>query len=273
MKPKHIEDTSGGGTMTKKDETGKRAVSEVVGYVIVIGIIITSVGMVYSNAFPLFTDTQDRETFKNAEEFLSVLRGNFDDMTERGIQKRGTEVRLKDSALDIRDGSVENASMEIAGIFDTGAEIEPIAYETPQGELVYENGAVFVESESGAAMMKDPGWSFTEDSVVMSGVITQHATAQGTRRIEGDGIVFVRSRVLREVSKTVQESSHGTVRIDINSPRVEAWEAYFNQLDSRFDDSEVDFVSITVSGDDLTVRIDNYDRFIFTGTEIGTGLS
>ncbi|MFC6988243.1 hypothetical protein ACFQJD_05030 [Haloplanus sp. GCM10025708] len=115
-----------------------RAVSDVVGFVLVFSLIITSVGVVTVFGISTLEDARTDERINNAERAFDVLADNFDDIARGGAPSRATEIKLAETSLTLAetvDLSV-NASDEADPY---PSEFRPIVFSAgSETDIVYE---------------------------------------------------------------------------------------------------------------------------------------
>lgn len=223
-----------------------RGVSELVGFVIVFGIIIGSVGILYMTGFSAMGAVQEQEQTRNAERAMDALAENLNDIVEtEGVSYRSGE-------LSLRQGTLSSASDETAVAVDVPGEgwmnaSGTLSYESGGTEIVYEGGAVFRSTESGDWTIREPPIRCTGDTAIISLVQLEvdetAVTAAGTRAISATH------------SKTTLNRTDTTVTLEINSPRTAAWERSLDETgceDSVNKDDET--VTFEIDKDNIVVR-------------------
>lgn len=241
--------------------TDEMGVSEVVGYIIILGIVLGSVGIVFTNALPVLENTQEREHISNTERTFNTLQANINEIVEREVPQRATEMRLWDSTVMVdQDFSWINSTDETSpGSGDwRNRSHNPIVYEMGEEKIVYENGAIIRVSGDEMAMLSEPRWRFDDgrDAAVLPVVRTS-----GQSRVSGGGTVLVRAEVRN--SRTPFGPETDFTRFTINSSYDEAWERYFERLDEEHD---------IVTADGTQIEVDA-DRIIYSETLLTNRLS
>jgi hypothetical protein len=202
----------------------ERAVSDILGYVIIFSIVITSV-FVVASGFGVLDDVRDAERVKNAERAFDVMAENMAAIYERDAPSRSTEIDLGDS--EIFYGS--NVSITISGDGTEFAayQIRPVEMRvTSDQSLVYEGGAVFRQQRDSAFMTREPPFFISERRVHVPVVQTTAPALESA----GSTTVLVRGESTRRaVLESDTEDSYDRVTIEISSPRFEAWEEYLEE--------------------------------------------
>jgi hypothetical protein len=217
---------------------GEKAVSEVIGFVIILSIIFTSIGIVYTNAIPVLENTEETEHLNNAERAMITLQSNVEEMLERGVPKRGTEMRLRAGELEMPEVEEAQVVFNFTGIGNLSGEQSqfpvPVKYSLADRSVVYENGAVIRNpSGNGSTMVRNPGWIINEDRVMLTTVDTR---LRGVGRRVGDGTAIIRMERGGDGSidgNVTELSSSDTVNVTVVSENSQAWAAYFRRFDDR----------------------------------------
>lgn len=170
----------------------ERAVSEVVGFVLVFSLIIATIGIVYTTGLGGLQDTRDVERVNNAERAFDVLANNLQTLARGNAPNRATEIKLSDAELEL--GNRLTSTTSATGFND---EIEvaarPLTYRIDDSEIVYERGAVIRVDDGGegARMIREPDLLFGEERTVIRHLLPRG----GTQHISGDATVLVRAQV------------------------------------------------------------------------------
>ncbi len=215
-------------TRTSRDvgsSADELAVSEVIGFMVIIGIVFTSIGLIYYNASPIVERAQDREHAGNSERVFDVLAANMDEIVRNDVPKRGVEMRLQDSTLaaEIDDIVVVNTSTEDpAGTWTNRTRnVVPVTYEVGEYKLRYENGAVFRQYDEGSVMIREPSWTITDEKIIMPMVLTS-----GGESVSDAGTIFM--RLESKSGGTERYETPDSFEVEFNSTAHDAWARYFN---------------------------------------------
>lgn len=260
----------------------ERAVSEVVGFVLVFALIVTTVGVVYVSGFSGLENARDAERVNNAERAFDVLADNIADLYRGESPNRATELNLAESNL--RFGEPTNFRVTITnsklGSPTYSDNLDPIVY-TAQGrstEIVYENGAVIRDDQSGAIMQKRPPFVFTSTGSKEVAILPLIQTrSYGGASVAGSGTVLIRTELaLSEVMNNdhvevadetgITPSTHYEVEfvLETTPNRAVVWERYLeNELESELGESN----PCSVGDDTVTCSFD-VDKLYVTATRI-----
>lgn len=240
-----------------------RAVSDVVGFVVVFSLVAATVGIVSVTGIGILQDARDAEQVNNAERAFDVLADNMADIHRAGAPSRSTEIKLDDARLEVRSSVVIN----VTGVDPSGTNpnvsysTTPIMYEG-RGDtaIVYEGGAVFRDSPRGGIVTEKPPFRFADGGVIIPIIQTQQ---MGNTTSVAGGTVRVRAeRAVREpLPEFVQRASdYDALIVNITSPRHRLWQRYLE------DDAEA---TCTVTRPEtVQCRIDDPKRLSVTRTLI-----
>lgn len=219
----------------------ERGVSDVLGYVLVFSLVVSTIGMVYTTGLGGLDDVRESEKLSNAERAFDVLDANVEDLVGGTAQTRATEIKLEGATLDFEDPVIVNVSNANGSFYR--AEMRPIYFvgETDDTRIVYENGAILREDGDSAVVRNEPDISFGEKTVIPL-VVTR--TRDSGR--SGSGTVLVRTEVAdRSVVRLPAEGGDAT--ITVTSPRADAWADHV---------SESSAVDCTVANATATCTVD-----------------
>jgi len=206
-----------------------RAVSEVVSYVLVFGLIVSAVGVVSVTGLDTLQDRRNAEQLDNAERAFDVLADNIADIHRRGAPSRATEINLGQAELSTGPNVTMRVSVDEGSGFDQVADrrIRPLVYDGDEDRrLVYEGGAVFRTNPDGGLVVQDPPFIVAGDRVYIP-VIGLNSPSATTL---GGSPVLVRTR---EQSTTLAYDNAGgnvdAVRVTIeNSDQQPLWNQYLS---------------------------------------------
>jgi len=228
-----------------------RGLSDVIGFVLVFGLVVSAVAVVSVGGFQVLEDARDSQQATNAEQALHVLDGNVEDLAVRGAPRRSTEILLSDAELTFGDPVALNVTAGGTNYYATT--VTPLVYRTDGGaELVYVNGAVLRQHGDDAYVANEPRISGGDRTLVPFVVTSARgggASATNTRR------VLVRTVVNGREVRTFDDSN---VSLNLTTPRAAAWERYLeDELGAECegpDDGLAGKVSCPLPGDEVYVQ-------------------
>jgi hypothetical protein len=218
----------------------QRSISEVVGYVLVFGLVLTSVGLVTFSGLGSLEDARDSEQANNAQRAFDVIADNMASIHERNAPSRATEVDLPDSEIYL--GS--EVRMRVEGDGETLADrrFEPIVHRLSKNrKLVYEGGAVFREGQEGGIVIRDPPMMANSERVHVPIIATYAPAPQSA----GSTTILLRGKsTQRSVLASDTTGEYDNVTVTVQSSRYDLWE---RTLSNQGFDCTVDESAVQVS--------------------------
>jgi len=215
-----------------------RGVSQMVGFILIFGILITSVGIVSTVGFDQLDAIRDHEQDRNAERAVDLLGQNFDEIQQGQTTVRAGEFDLNDGSLGTLPASDSAiiASVESSGTpgadYEERIPLNALVYEFDDTRLAYEGGAVLRQDQGGTILLDSPSFACTDNRALVS-VVTVDTESQ--RQI-GDGTVTTRlqknvSSIRFPLNRTGENSTEGTatVSVEIDSEFEQGWSRHLDE--------------------------------------------
>lgn len=229
-----------------------RAVSELVGFVLVFGIILSSVALLSVTGFQAMEDYQEVEQQRNAQRAMTALADNFNDVARHdGIDRRYGELSLRGGTISTNaDGPTvyinltSSANSGALSEYDTGGdpelefELGAFEYEAESTAISYQGGAVV--HKQGELFIREPLVRYNEDTnVAVISLVKIDGTGRSIQSSGGQGVTI-------SVDDRTSEL-YNTDDIDTIESDDEPWSGELAELDGSIDDSaDVDRVLVTI---------------------------
>lgn len=222
-----------------------RAVSEVLGTVLILGLVIGVSGVLVATGGGLVTDTRTQTGLQHAETQMAGFdtvasdvgygdadHGRFDFAFATG------GMRVDDDAgwIRITHQNYDGSADEVVLNESLGA----VVYRTDSGEVAYQNGGVF-RYEGGSTLVSPPELHYREQTLTLP-LLQVEGSGGGTRTVgalvQSEGAT-ARERVFPDAGQTYDDGSTpyrnpiagGTVTMTVHSRYYEAWASYFRTHD------------------------------------------
>ncbi|MFT4882055.1 MAG: hypothetical protein ACI9HI_002075, partial [Salinirussus sp.] len=207
-----------------------RGVSEVVGYVLIISLVITTVGVVSVSGVSVLQDAREAEQVENAKRAFDLLADNVEDIYREGAPSRSTEVQLGSAQLVAERTTTINVSWTNSTGFRQfqPLEIRSVTYEGGGNDrLIYDAGAVFRLSrpDGEGAVLREPPLVVTPARTVIA---TPQTVGRGTSAISGS-TALIRTEILSS-SVLARGTQYANITMNVTSPH---WRAWRKALDER----------------------------------------
>lgn len=233
-----------------------RAISEVLGFVLVFALVTMTIGVVYTSGFSGLYHAQQSEQLENMERAFDVLDDNFEDIHHRGAPNRATEIKLADGELAFEDPVdvtiyAEDASDPSDNV--TFAMVtEPIVFRYGDTGIIYDQDAVIRRQSGGSAMLSAPGWVVDADRAVIPFLET-HRKGQYESMQGGQTILVVATSKSRGSVDSFDPPGDTTINVTIGSEHTGAWRQYLASEGFTITREQPDLVSAEITTDSLYV--------------------
>ncbi len=230
-----------------------RAVSEVVGYVLVLALVVSTMGVLFTTGFGTLQDAQQAEQVNNVERAFDVLDANFEDMYRDGAPSRATEMRLVDGSLGFGESTVITVEQ---GENNTSIYPRPLVYsDGGDTEIVYEAGAVIRTDGDASVMKSEPGFLISESESTVH--VLRTSASSGTSAHTGAGTVLVVGSQPSSGPQVTTFDSGEEINLTVETTRADAWDRYFTAYENEGVGQVVDrgeeSVTYQVESEEVTV--------------------
>ncbi|MCL9814339.1 DUF7289 family protein [Natranaeroarchaeum aerophilus] len=245
-----------------------RAVSDLLAFVLVFGIIITSVGVVYIFGLGALGDAQAAQQDRNAERAFSSMGASFNDLQTNRGQERLAELNPRGARMSIDESS---PTISVDGISELNdQDMGAMHYDNDNTRISYELGAVFRSDDENSVMIREPEFVCRQlEDPDETRAIVSFVDAS----IEGDGPTAVGSESTMQIGAIQEEQQAHThdneIEITIEgSSHADAWARYFDANDWEGDFNDIE------SGDEVTATCENpsADKVVVRSTEVDLSL-
>ncbi|MES3518197.1 MAG: hypothetical protein PPP58_11080 [Natronomonas sp.] len=212
-----------------------RGVSEVIGFVLIVSLILTTIGIVFVGGLGGLEDARDFERVNNAERAFDVFANNLQKTARGEAPNRATEISLSAASIEVVDEQLFSVSEDGQTI---ARQPRPIVF-SPDGsqtQITYETGAVIRSDGSGSSVMvREPDFLIDDERMVIRVLDTRG----GQQSIAGDTTVLIRTTGASPRLRIVERDDPTDIQIQIESEHTDAWERYLEgELRAAFDETE-----------------------------------
>jgi hypothetical protein len=225
--------------MEKKYNRSEIAVSEVVGFIIILGIMMTGIGLVTLYGYPALIQEQSNANIKNMERNMIVLQNDIESLTYKSVPYEETSMQVSGGVLSVENPATPPDKPYFTIYYTGNPDIEfrsgEIQFESSSQDavVILENGAVIIRywsDPTGSAMISEPRWYY--DSPTKTFVIPL-ITVSSDVPLSQSGVGTVRMNIT-ESPPEMYPHSGGTVSVaydpDITNHHQTAWDNYFDKL-------------------------------------------
>jgi hypothetical protein len=225
------------------------AVSEVVGFMIIFGIMLSGIGLITLYGYPMLLQEQQNANIRNMERNMIVLQSDLNALVYKSVPYKETTMQVSGGTLRVDPGGLTSSITVANGTDIRNYPLGEILYESQDGTttISLENGAVhtrLTSSPTGSAMLAEPRWFYdlSTQTFVMSIIridsseyLTQ--TGIGTVRMKLTPVILAQEKFDFNNGNEVTI----TYTADNENNYNTAWRNYFNTLGMTY-----------ISGDDTS---------------------
>jgi len=238
----------------RPDPSDDRAISDVLAFILVFSIIITSVGLVYVFGMGALGEAQVNEQNRNAERAFETITVSFSDLQDgRGVE-RLSQLNPRGGQVSV-DGSTRlNVSVDGASWYD--GPVGSLDYNHEGTEISYELGAAFRADDGHSVMVRPPEFVCTTSSSGPDRAIVSYTNLTATQPSSVSTSSTLRIRATKDGTELNRSDGPLTVTIE-DSTHADAWERYFEENGWSSVDGpsgSTGDVEATCAADDATIR-------------------
>ncbi|GAB3668770.1 DUF7289 family protein [Halopiger thermotolerans] len=226
----------GGGRPTLPLQRDERAVSELIAFILVFGIILSSVAVLSVTGFQAMEDYQEVEQQRNADRAMTALAANFNDVLRSdGVEQRYGELTLRGGTITVDEGVALNVSVDGDFIGDksefdldhvrdgNSLPLGAFTYESGDASVKYEGGSVVRTEATGSVALEEPRIRYDDDrDVAIVSLVVLEESGRSIQSHGGQGVTITvenrTSAVYRSTEvnvSVVSGDSHGVWKDDI----------------------------------------------------------
>lgn len=214
--------------------SSEEAVSEVMDFVTILGILVISIGMIGVAGYPMLKNAQEANYVENTKQSFAVLAENINKVMSGHAPSQNVELKLYGGMLSVIPASTRTSTINITlNKTEPGGSTSELTYDFDLGAIEatfdnaivgYENTGAWVNYTSGATfMIAKPEFVIANDNVFIPVV-----TIGGTSSVGGSGLVrIVVEDKWIDLNVTTNVSS---IKIIVNSSYTNGWQKrFFNE--------------------------------------------
>ncbi|MEM3085868.1 MAG: hypothetical protein QXO51_07470 [Halobacteria archaeon] len=224
-----------------------RAVSEVVGYLIIFAIVMLAMSVIYVNSLSAMLRTEEQSYLANVDQSFKVMSFNINRILAGSAPAQSMEVRLRDSTISLLQKSTLNVSWmnrTSGGNDTTGVEtLATVEHYFRDRKIAYEGGGVWTKSpDGGVAMLSAPPFIVDNTTVIPYATLSTANTSRSGRSLVHVELE-VPCRVLGQCAPPVETKINATrVTLNVTSEYCDGWKTFFERTlefaAAHFDDAD-----------------------------------
>lgn len=209
----------------------EKAVSEAIGFVLILGIVISGIGLVTLYGYPVLVKEQSNTDVKNMERAMIVIQNDMKSLCFKNVPYKETSLQVSGGTLEVINSSSYGGYMNVTT--DAGPKIYrfgALTYWSDRSNevITLENGAVMLRQDgaAGSAMLAEPRW-FYDDSTDTFVIYIMNITTETS--MAKSGMTTVRMSLVGSESQSIPVPG-GNVAVEYTSgssgDNSVAWENY-----------------------------------------------
>ena len=211
-----------------------RAVSDVLAFVLIFGVMVTSVGLIAVVGFDAVEGMSDGEQLQSAEVSMAELADQMTGIADHEAPVRSTEFRMRGATTRVIDSPTLNVTITSEGGDEWNASISlgGVAYELGDSTIAVVGGSVVRVDGTHAVMLREPPFMHVDDRARLNLIQVRMLRTSGA--ITTDSTVQLRSHHDRTRLITPDNRSQlrdvVAIHIDVvgDDPIAEVWDGYFD---------------------------------------------
>lgn len=204
----------------------ENAVSEVVGFILIFGMVVLAIGIIYAFGYPMLQSNMETSVFESSEQSFIVLQSNMKAVAFEQSPVKTVKMKLQGATLAYSNESSIQLDYNGTTIKKPLGRIE---YIQDERRIVYESGGVFkLYNHDSQVLVSNPHIFSTVtasgENVVSVGIITLYGdeTSSG-----GEGIISLSMN--HNDSQITQLNDNATLILTINSTLAPRWHTHLEE--------------------------------------------
>lgn len=237
-------------------------VSEVVGQLLILTIVVLSVSVVYSAGLPILNSSQDAIQFEALRQGFLVLQSDVNKALYDQSPIKTTVLQMGGGSLSLGNGgTLEVRALNASGtpIYSTSLGLTHVEYVQGDKRVAFVNGGVLEMDREGGVVLSPPKLFVYEDvkngEVVLASSLSRLRNATGTTTgVSGKGTLRVQASY-NSTNVTLFESGSGRVHLNFSAPVYHpVWRRFFNDLRGKLSDT----AALAIGGVDEEINVTVY---------------
>jgi len=217
----------------------EKAVSEAVGFVLILGIVISGISLVTLYGYPVLLKEQSNTDVKNMERAMIVIQNDMKSLCYKNVPYKETSLQVSGGTLEVINSTSYESSINVTNgtpSLQKNYTVGALIYRSDRGTevITLENGAVMTRQEgsTGSAMLAEPRWFYDGPTgtfvIYIMNITTDDLMAKS-------GMATVRMRLVDVETDVYTDPGDVTVTYtrDGGNDLSVAWENYLTGIDAR----------------------------------------
>jgi len=216
------------------------AVSDIVGFMLILSIMIVSLAAISLFAQPILNESKDEIYFSNMEQSFTLLHSDTNDIASGRSTIKTRDLNIANAQMNFDPKSTQ-VIINIPGkmiIFEAGS----IEYDIKDSKVCLENGALLSSYGTGSIVVSEP-FIYTDGKTTVINLVQLDGPAFS---VGGEGIVRITQQ--KNFTESYVYPDPQNVKITINSQYAGGWAHYLEKQGFNIESSTSNSVTANISG-------------------------
>ena len=214
----------------------ERAVSEAIGFVLILGIVITGISLVTLYGYPVLLKEQSNTDVKNMERAMIVIQNDMKSLCYKNVPYKETSLQVSGGTLEVVNSTQYGGFINVTNgttLFQKNYTVGALIYRSDRSNevITLENGAVMTRQDgsTGSAMLAEPRWFYDVNPVTGENTLVIYVMNITTDDLMAkSGMATVRMSLVNINTQPVPVSSRVVVKYvsGLSGDYSVAWENY-----------------------------------------------
>lgn len=251
--------------------TDDRAVSETLGYILILGVVIMVTSAAFVNSYSVITDTREKVKSESMEQGFRKIQNIVEYTAYSKNPQKSIRLLVNEGTISVKEGNTMNITVNASGstLYSKTSEMGLIEYEYKDYTVAFENGGVWKKSLEGTTIVSEPRIFIYREQIGNEIVTFVSLTQiQGQGSVGGHG--FVNVLVKYNSSETRTYNNSGYIHLNLTSEYAEAWDDYFEGMREGLENNTV--LQTRLNGNSIEASI-YYDKLVLTEYTLNAKIS
>jgi hypothetical protein len=205
-------------------------VSDTLGYIIIIGIVVTAIGITYMLGYPMLQNMISSGHVQNMERGFIILGNNVDRVMEQSTPMQNTELSMRGGTLMVvKYGKFTISYTNTSGTFEDSWDLYTIKYDYPGSRIIgYEFGATMEKygagnTIQGGTVLKKPKMVVGDPFIIP--IVNLYGSG-----IDKAGSGLAEVLIYGGETNIIRHDDVDYVDLTVESDFYLAWEEYFKEI-------------------------------------------
>jgi hypothetical protein len=257
--------------MKRKKPESNKAVSSVLGYTLILGIVILILSIIFIHTYSMVNQTREKVKYGSMAQGFEKIQNMINYVAYSGTSERSIRIMLNEGSISVTRGckisiSVYNTTSTVP-VYNYSGYSGAVVYSYGDYKIAFENGGVWLSSHGMPSIVSSPRIFLYKKIINNQTVFFMALTfINGSGSIGGNSFAQI---LVRFNSSSVKIFGPGYIRLKIVSEFARAWYNYFNCLKNN--QKNVASMQTELNGSNVYVTI-HFSEMILTSYKLNVSV-